>query len=82
VTPIENVLFPRRAAAKTEVEKPPVLVKAAEAVAAAPIDAHSAACSVCKRVDLLERTLLVFVSVVVSSLLTALVAWRLLRNNN
>lgn len=82
VTPIENLMFPERVAARTALEKPPVLVKAATTTLApncVDVAGHSVTCSVCKRVDLLERSLLVVVSALVSALMTALVVWRLLR---
>jgi hypothetical protein len=77
VTPIENLLVSPNPA------PPPIStraqdVRAQEVPAATCIDAagHVISCSVCKRVSVLERALLVLVSAVVASLLTLLVVWR------
>ena len=86
VTPIENLLFPSRvppprSKTPTQIGVEQMTVDSSPPLVATCIDAagHAVACAVCKRVGVLEKTLLIIVSAVVSSIVTACVFWRFSR---
>jgi hypothetical protein len=83
VTPIENLMSPQPTAQyASSIQNPgprPVAVKSSTTYAEATcLDAagHVVACSVCKKLETLERVLCILVSAVISSLVTAILLWR------